>query len=422
MPTIQFPRHNWDPVVITYGRVHVTGRYIVRPTRVEGTAGGPAVGVLGPNVYPIALYADAVGGADPVNNIVPQDMPIGFHRGHIMANVLGGVNSCYNLVPMPSTINNGAWSQMETALRQACHAARHLPQRIYFRADLGYADDLNAGDPTLPTAVRAWGYQLPTIAGGPGIVAARTAALTAAIAGGAPNRIHSINPPLSFAAPANQPFVFTRPQTAALTAVNAAYVLWGNQPTVGGGNTGGRAAGGRGDPPAGTAMGPYCVLDVVDDPVVGVPLIAALNAAFGAAVLPPNGLAYPVGGINKRNNTNANVIFRPEQKRLIRLWNWWTSAGRTTSDNAWFDQSRRLGLIEAEIDHIIPKTNASSSNYYWNAQVTSHDYNITKGAQSEAAMQQNWVNSGVRGPGGGVGRKRKQTDRFTPRKDFGRDG
>ena len=412
MPTLTIPRGAYDPVVVTYQRIHVTGRSIVRPTRVEGTVGGAAVPGLGANVYPIALYPDAVGGGIPVGVIDNQDMPIGYHRGHIMARALGGPSHCYNLVPMPSTINNGAWAQMETALRNAHANVSYIPQRIYFRADLGYAADLNAGDPTLPTAVRAWGYQMGTLAGGAGLVAARTAALNAAILAGAPGRIHRINPPLNFATPAAQPFAFTVAQTTAMNAVIAAYAIWANAPVVGGGNTGGTPTGGRGDPPAGTVMGPYVELDVLEDPAAGPALIAGLNAAFGAAVLPPGGLNYPAGGVTKRNNQNFAVGFTQPQKRMIRLWNWWHHAGRTWSDNAWYDQSRRLGLIEAQIDHIIPVTNAASSNFYWNAQVTSHAYNNWKGNQTEAGAYAAFHAAGVRGAG--PQRKRKRPNYYTP--------
>lgn len=412
MPMRLFFRTNWDPVVVCYERIHVTRRNFVRPTRVEGTVGGPRVGPLPADMYPIALYPEAVGGVDPAG-INPQDMPIGYHRGHIFGRALGGVNNPYNLVPMPSTINNGAWGRLEQALRDAHAQVRRQQRRIYFRADLGYANDLNAGDPTLPVAVRAWGYNLATIgAGGPGFVTNRTNALNLAVLGGAPNRVHYIAAPLNFANAAAQPFVFTRTQTTALNNVLLAYTNWANKPVVGGGNTNSVAYGGRGDPPAGTTMGPYAFLDVLEDAALGGALIAGLNAQFGAAVLPPNGLDYPANGVNKRNDTNINVGFTQQQKRLIRVVNWWNAAGRTQSDNGWYDQNRRLGLIEAQIDHIIPQANAHSSNYFWNAQMVSHAYNIMKGNQSEAAVHDNWMNAGVRGYG--QKRKRHPPQYYTP--------
>lgn len=415
MPKKSLARPAWDPVTVTYERIHVTGRYIVRPTRIEGTVGGAALPGLPNNVYPIALYPNVASGANPVGAIEAQDMPIGYHRGHIMARALGGPNDPYNLAPMPSSINNGTWAAMENALKQAHNAIRYLPQRIYFRANLGYATDVNAGDPTLPTAVEAWGYQLPIIVpGAAGIEAARTVALDGAIAAGAVNLVHRITPPANFANAAAQPFVFNAAQINALTAVQTAYSTWANAPLTGGGNTAGRAAGGRGDPPANAMIGPYSYLDVIDDPAVGGPLIGPLNAAFGPAFLPPNGLNYPGGGINKRNNTNASVHFRDAQKRLIRLAHMWRHTGRFFSDNYWYEQNRRLGIVEVQIDHIIPQNKANSSNYYWNAQVVSHAYNTMKSGQDETAVFNRFHAAGVRAYG--PKRKRKQTQFYTPSK------
>jgi hypothetical protein len=70
---------------------------------------------------------------------------------------------------------------------------------------------------------------------------------------------------------------------------------------------------------------------------------------------------------------------------MIKLANQFMNAGRYNSDNAWYDRDRRLRMSEAQIDHIIPKSSATSSNFYWNAQLTSQEYNGSiKGAQSEA--------------------------------------
>lgn len=414
MPVRIIPRAGWDPVSITYETIHVTGRDIVRPIMVEGTVGGPAVGLLPATTFPLATYIgfQPGGGGEPAPGLNRDDLPIGYHRGHIMARALGGPNSAFNLTPMPGIVNNGAWAQMETALSAAHAAAAFLPVRIYYRARLDYAHP-NAGDPTIPNAASAWGYRLPILPAGAGLVAARTAALTAAIAGGLLNRIYRINPPQDFSAAGDQPFVFTGAQDAALQAIQAAYAGWGAQPTPGGGNTGGTPTGGRGDPPGGTALGPYAFLDVLEDGALGPALIAALNAAFGAAVLPPAGLNYPGGGVTKRNNQGFAVGFTQVQKTLIRLVNRWNNAGRMTSDNAWFDHGRRLRPSEAEIDHAIPATLANSSNFYWNAWVTSKAYNVQKGNQLPGAFFAAFMAAPAAG-GGPLRRVRRRPNRYTP--------
>lgn len=414
MPVRIIPRAGWDPVSITYETIHVTGRDIVRPIMVEGTVGGPAVGVLPGALFPLATYIGFLpgGGGEPAPGLNHDDLPIGYHRGHILARGLGGPNSAFNLTPMPGVVNNGAWALMETALRNAHAAAAFLPVRIYYRARLDYAHP-NAGDPTIPNAASAWGYRLPTLAAGAGLVAARNAALTAAIAGGIPNRIYRINPPQDFSAAGDQPFVFNGAQDAALQAVQAAYAGWGAQPTPGGGNTGGTPTGGRGDPPAGAALGPYSFLDVLEDGALGPALIAGLNAAFGPGALPPTGLNYPAGGMVKRNNQNFAIAFRQVQKNLIRLVNRWNNNGRLSSDNGWFDFGRRLRPSETEIDHAIPVTAATSSNFYWNAWVTSKAYNVQKANRTDAVFMAAFMAAPAAG-GGPLRRVRRRPNRYTP--------
>ncbi|WP_162878087.1 DNA/RNA non-specific endonuclease [Trinickia diaoshuihuensis] len=366
-------------------------------------------------MFPVSTYPDfAPGGGEPVG-LPHDDLPIGYHRGHIFARALGGVNSAFNLVPMPQAINNGDWATMERALTNAHAAVAMLPVRIYFRAELAYAHP-NAGDPTIPNSVSAWGYQLPILAPGAGLVAARTVALSTAIAGGIPNRIYRINPPSNFSAAGDQPFVFTGPQNTAFQNVVNAFNIWAGAPVPGGGNTGGTPVGGRGDPPAGIVPGPYAFLDVLEDGAVGPGLIAGLNAAFGAAVLPPAGLNYPAGGAVKRNNQNFAVGFTQDQKRLIRLANRWLNTGRLTSDNLWFDNQRRLLPSETEIDHIIPVGAAAgnSSNFYWNAQVTSKSYNNQKGNNLDAVFQANYMAAPAVGAGAPIKRVRRRTNRYTP--------
>lgn len=402
MPTINLPRAGWDPVTIVYERVHVTGRYIVRPTRVEGTVGGPAVPALPAGMYPVSLYPNAPGTA-LVGGIEPEDLPLGYDRGHIMGRARGGPNHVCNLVPIPAAINTGAWGQLETAMATAPGLGGH---RRYFRADLAYGNPNNF-NPTIPSNVRAWAYRLATIPAA-GVVAARTAAITAAIAAGGAliaaggNLIHDTGV-LNFAAADNQPFVFSVAQNTALNNVLIAYAAWGFQPTVGGGNTGGTPIGGRGDPPAGTTMGPYAFLDVLESSGV---LRAALNVAFPF-------LTYPGGGVLKRNNQNFNVVFTRPQKALIRLVNRWQNNGRLTSDNQWYDNGARVDSNRAQIDHIIPINfaPASSSNFYWNAQVTTKEYNNAKGNQSEAAFQAAFL---AAPRGAGPIRRRRHTVRYTP--------
>jgi hypothetical protein len=403
MPTINFPRAGWDPVTLVYERVHVTGRFIVRPTRVEGTVGGPGVAALPAGMFPIALYPDAPATA-LVGGILPEDLPLGYQRGHIMGRARGGPNHVCNLVPIPAAINVGAWAQLELAIAAAPGLGGH---RRYFRADLAYGNPNNF-NPTLPSYVRAWTYRLATIPAA-GIVAARTVAITAAIAAGGAliagggNLVHDTGV-LDFATADNQPFVFSAAQNLALNAILAAYGPWGGKPVVGGGNTGGTPLGGRGDPPAGTTMGPYAFLDVLETSAA---LRGALNAAFPL-------VGYPGGGVIKRNNQNFAVGFTTPQKILIRLVNRWRNNGRLSSDNAWYDHGQRLDSNHAQIDHIIPMAfaPASSSNYYWNAQVTSTEYNNTKGNQSEAAFFAAFM-AAARGAGGPI-RRRRVTARYTP--------
>lgn len=382
MPAINIPRPGgWDPVRLVYERVHVTGRYIVRPRRVEGTVGGTVDPPLPAAMYPIALYPNAPLTA-MVGAIPPEDLPLGYHRGHILGRARGGPNHVCNLVPIPATINSagGEWAQLEQDMAPAA-PAHH---RRYFRAELDYGNPNNF-NPTIPNQVRAWAYLLPTIVPGPpGIVASRTVALNVAIAAGGAlvaaggNLIHVTNI-LNFATADNQPVVFSAAQNLALTAVHTAYLGWAGQPVVGGGNTGGTITGGRGDPPAGTDMGPYAFLDVLETSVV---LRGLLNAAFPL-------LNYPGLGVIKRNRQNFAVGFTAPQRELIRLVNRWNNHGRLTSDNVWYDNNTRLDSNRAQIDHIIPVNFAPprSSNFYWNAQVTSAEFNNAKGNQSEAVFR-----------------------------------
>lgn len=168
-------------------------------------------------------------------------------------------------------------------------------------------------------------------------------------------------------------------------------------------------SGGRGDQPAGTALGPYAFLDVLDDGALGPPLVGALNVAFVA-----EGLNYPAGGAVKRNQHVA-VAFTQPQKRLIRIANRWMNAGRMTSDNEWFDFQRRVRPSEAEIDHVIPMAVAAgdSSNFYWNAQLTSKEYKVLKGNQREATFQNNFMAQPSAGSGGPMRRVRRRTNRYT---------
>jgi len=64
---------------------------------------------------------------------------------------------------------------------------------------------------------------------------------------------------------------------------------------------------------------------------------------------------------------------------MIKLVNQFNNVGRYNSDNDWYDQGHRLRMIEAQIDHIIPQSHVNSSNFYWNAQVTSHEYSREAG-------------------------------------------
>ncbi|HEX8109924.1 MAG TPA: hypothetical protein VF516_19470, partial [Kofleriaceae bacterium] len=122
-------------------------------------------------------------------------------------------------------------------------------------------------------------------------------------------------------------------------------------------------------------------LDVLEAPTSGA-LRAGLNAQFPF-------LAYPGGGVVKRNNQNFAVNFTQPQRELIRLVNRWRNNGRLSSDNVWYDDNMRLDSNRTQIDHIIPIgfAPASSSNFYWNAQVTSDQYNRSKGNQSEAGFR-----------------------------------
>jgi hypothetical protein len=374
MPTINLPMVGGDPFTMVYQQVQVTGRSILRPTRVEGTVRAAIAGALPAAMFPLALYPDAVA-SGALAAITPDDMPFGYDRGHLLGIARGGPNHYGNLVPIPHAINIGAWAQFEADMGAAPPLANH---HRYMRVDLAYGDP-NQVNPTIPNRVQGWAYRLPTIAGAP----ARTAALSAAIAAGGAliaaggNLIHATGI-LNFAAADNAPFVFIPAQRNALLAVRAAYAAWGAPPTVGGGNTGGTLNGGRGDPPAGTTMGPYAFLDVVETSPA---LRAGLNAAFPL-------LNYPPAGVIKRNRQSFAVTFTAPQRELIRLVNRWNNNGRLSSDNAWYDHNMRLDSNRTQIDHIIPIgfLPASSSNFYWNAQVTSAEYNRTKGKQSEAGF------------------------------------
>lgn len=90
MPVKHCPRPAWDPVTITYETTAVTGRTITRPTRVEGMVGGPAVGALPATMFPVSAYpAFAPGGGEPGAGEDHDDLPIGYHRGHILARSRG---------------------------------------------------------------------------------------------------------------------------------------------------------------------------------------------------------------------------------------------------------------------------------------------------------------------------------------------
>ena len=92
------------------------------------------------------------------------------------------------------------------------------------------------------------------------------------------------------------------------------------------------------------------------------------------------------------------------------------NAGRLTSDNAWFDHNRRLRPSETEIDHIIPigVATGNSSNFYWNAQVTSKDYNNQKGNNLDNVFRANYMAAPGVGSGGRIRRARRTTNRYTP--------
>jgi len=407
MPVRTFMRGTSDTMDVTFERIQLGDRTLLRPLRVEATVGSPYAAPLGAAIYPLSLYADVAPGTDPA--AAPQDMLAGYHRGHLIAGALGGVNTHYNLTPMTSVLNNGAWSAFENAVRARKNAMHASPNRIYMRVTLGYNANLNDGDPSTSNAIVGWAFELPRITG-LGVAAARTAALAAAImagVGAAPNFALQTGPH-DCDTQGGGPLVFTLAQTAALNAIAVAYaarVGAAAMPIVGGGNLGGTPTGGRGDPPAGTAMGPYACLDVLEDAVAGPALIAGMNAQFGAAVFPPGGLAYAAQV--KRNNQNFAVNWTQPQRTMIKLANQFMNAGRYGSDNVWYDRERRLRMSEAQIDHIIPQSHANSSNFYWNAQLTSHEYNGSiKGDQSEAAAFIAWRDTNMYGA---PDRKRRRT-------------
>ena len=248
MPIRSFARGGVsDPMDVRFEQVPLGTNTILRPLRVEATVGGPYDGPLGGGIYPISLYPDVGSGNDPATN--PQDMMAGYHRGHLIAVSLGGVNTYYNLTPMTSVLNNGAWSTFENAVRTRKNAMVGSPNRIYMRVTLGYNPNLNAGDPSTSDAIDGWAFELPRIIP-PGVPAARTAALTAAIAAGvgaAANFAYHTGPhDCDTQGPG--PLVFTLAQSAAMNAIAAAYALRlaaGAMPVAGGGNVGGTTTGGR---------------------------------------------------------------------------------------------------------------------------------------------------------------------------------
>ena len=385
MPNHLFPRGTWDPMFVEYETIHQYGYTLTRPILLEGTVGGAAVPPLPAAVKPIALYSNANGALAPGG--AAEDLPLGFDRGHIMARALGGVNTHYNLVPMPAQLNNGDWATFERRIRDSWNVHKFSGNRIYYRVRLTYS---LLGEPTLPSAMEGWAYLRPRVH--PFTVAGRAAAINTAPL---PSQVaHS--GPHNLDARGLDPFVFSPAQNAALTAIGTAYAAWGAQPTVGGGNNL------RGDPPAGGALGPYAALDVVDDPAQGV-LRGNLNAAFPT-------LDYPAGGAVK--SVTLPRYFSQPQKRLLRLYNRWLNNGRLTSDNAWYDHNCRLAHSRAQIDHIVPYTHVPTSNFYWNAQVTSRIYNGTvKGNRTEAAAQAHWSAQPARQ---GPARRRHRTQHYHP--------
>ena len=387
MPSHEINRGAWDPLYVVYRNVRVGPQLITRPVRLEGTVGGGDPGPLPYDVYPIALYPDANGSQDPSSR--PYDLPPGFQRGHIMGKAIGGPPDFYNLIPMPSTVNTGMWKLFENAISDYWKTNKTAGIRIYFRAVMNYPDDVNNGDSTIPNSLQGWAYHLPTPVGGYNRPA-RTAALDAFVAAGLASQV-AVFGPHNLQASLDNLQAFTGGQNDALDAIEVAYTGWMNSPTPGGGHAG--------DPPVGFDLGPYHMLVVVD---TSPGLIANLNAAFPT-------LNYPGTGVTK---TTFGRAFQPAQKSLIRIYNVWNNA-RYRSDNSFYDQYRRLGLIEAQIDHIIPQAGTPGGpNYYWNAQLTSHEYNSKKGKKTEDQMYQNWLSTGVAGRLSR--RKRFQTKRYTP--------